>query len=224
MGGVILNIIKSCVIVSLIVVFLVGCATENSEISGKTKLVEGIKVEGSILSNVPEIDETVIGVTITNETDKAFRGTATVFIGTLNYWDIDIDMLASNSSITRQAKTGYIDQEKIDFRYRVEGEFVESYESDVNYEILYRPEGLYAFYVQVDEVTEETAISIVKDLYSKYGQNLRHISIYDLTLNEEINEENRPFPKAEFFNNALGRGLTIYKEDGSSEDIEFELP
>lgn len=222
--GLLLKILRACMAILLSLV-LAGCAVEgsNPQNNDSNKTFEGIKVEGNILSNAQGIDEAIIEVTISNETDEAFRGSVTVLHG-FNSWDIDVDMIAPNSSISKQTKTGYIDDNKRSFSYRVEGEFVEVHESKLNYEILYRPEGTYAFYVQVDEVSEEAAVSVVKDLYTKYGQNLAHISIYDSNLDEEINEENRPFPKAEFFNNALGRGLTIYKEDGSSEDIEFELP
>ncbi len=206
----------------LFLLILTGCVS-NSQNNDSSKTVEDIKVEANIIYTNLVIDEAIIEVKITNETDDAFRGTVTV-LHEFDSWDIDVDMIAPNSTIKRQMKTGYIERDKRSFSYRVKGEFIETYESDLSYEILYRPEGTYAFYVQVEEVTEETAISIVKDLFSKYGQNLRSVSIYDSTLDEEITEENRPFPKADFHYNLMGYGLTIYNEDGSSEAIEIELP
>lgn len=210
---------------TLLLFLLAGCVAENSSPSNddSSNTIEGIKVEGNIVSNNQAIDEAIIEVTITNETNEAFRGTVTVFQD-WNYWDIDVDMIVPNTSISRQTKTGYIERDKRSFSYRVKGEFIETYESEISYEILYQPEGTYAFYVQVDEVTEETAISIVKDLYSKYGQNLGRVAIYDSTLDEEIGGGTLVIPKADFYNNMLGYSLTMYNDDGSSVNIEFELP
>lgn len=204
-------------VILTVLLILAGCAAEDSN------KIEGIVVEGGIISNYQEIDEAIIEAVITNETDQAFRGTVTVFQD-LNYWDIDVDLLAPKSSISRQTKTGYIERDKQNFSYSIRGEFIELYESEVDYEILHQPEGTYTFHVQVDEVSEETAISIVKDLYSKHGVNLTRVAIYDLTLDEEISEDSFVVPKADFYNNRLGYSLTMYHVDGSSEIVDFELP
>lgn len=191
---------------------------------GELPLIEdGIYVEVGIASNIKEIDEGVIVAKITNQTDKTFSGHVDLIGGQAKYWRIDVENLPPGESIERQTKIGYIDtstQQAVFSRYEVRGHLEDkSHTSAYDYTIIYKPDDATAFYVQTEEVTKQSAIEIIKDLYAKYGENLTHVSIYDKTQNVKEGDMPEESPKADYFK--TGNIITIY-ENGKAESFTLD--
>lgn len=208
-------------LVLFLTLFLFACSNENQSTS-----IEGIDVIASVASNNQSLNEALIQAKITNTTEKVFKGTVTLYGSLLQehkFWDVELDYLAPGTSVIRELKLSYIALDNPEYTYKADGEFIDAQpESDIAYELFYQPSDS-SMYVQTETVTTESATAIVKDLYAKHGESLKHIAIY--SKDHDIKEGKQPesLPDAEYYYNVAVKQITINQPDGSVEIIDFEI-
>ncbi|MCJ8008898.1 hypothetical protein ACFFF5_21015 [Lederbergia wuyishanensis] len=209
----------------LIILMLIGFLISqfvSKEDKVKPKEVQGIDVKMSIDSNNMFIDEAIVIATITNTTDKTYSGEVSIYHSSFKYWKIEVENLAPDQEITRQIKEKYIEHPEDEYRYSVVGELSDkSYKSNVDYTV-FKTESDRSFNIQIEKANKENIIEVTTEMYSLHGDNLINLSFYDNSVKLVDGELTDASPVALYFGSNKEKTITIYYDDGTEEQMDFE--
>lgn len=204
-------------IILLILGFIISQFFFKGNEDVKQKEIEGIDVEMVIDSNNKVLDEAIIRATITNSTDKTYSGKVSLFHSSFKGWDIDVKSLPPGKQVTREIKEKYVKHPDDEFRYSAAGKLEDKkYKSKIKYTAK-ESETKGSLNVQMDEVSKENVIEVMKELYSIHGENLINVSFFDNSVNINSLDFNVDSPIASYFGTKAGKTISI-----GNDTLDFE--
>lgn len=196
-------------------IFLIACdeAVQETE---DTNDYEGMEVQLDILENFEAENNSLIKMTVLNNADKTFNGTANVKMG-FESWEIEVVDLSPGNEMEKQFRHKYIKHPEDGYRYSFDGDLTDNtFSSSIDYKIIEVSSNAYE--VQMDNLDKENVFEVMNEIYSQYGSKILHVGFFDNSVDLENKDVNVEFPKAEYWGKPDDeRRITI-----GSEEYDFQ--
>lgn len=195
--------------------FLVACTEPNQEETISNDY-EDVEVQLDILENIETDNSSLLKITVINNSNEMFNGTATVKLG-FESWAMDVLDLPPGEKTEQQYRHKYIKHPEDGYTYSFDGNLADKgYSSDIEYKI--NEVSSNAYEVQMEDLNKENVFEVMKEIYSKHGNTIVHVGFFDNSVDIDNRDPNVDFPKAEYWGKPDNeKHITI-----GSEKFDFE--